>query len=324
MSGKISVIIPVYNVKEYLNQCVESVCAQSYESLEIILVNDGSTDGSDKMCDELAGTDERITVVHQENGGLSAARNTGLLKATGEYITFLDSDDYIHPKTYESMMEQLQKYDADVAASGFQVVYDSEENTLTGTDEALCVTGREAVLKLYRSKEEYLVTVVAWNKLYRKSALPKDFSFPKGRIHEDEYTSYRLLYPLSKVVYLNQNYYYYRQRKDSIMHTDFSLKRLDALPAMKEAVDYFEKQNDIFLMKEAVKRYLNNLMTMYDTVKRELSEEQTALQSLKEQYIQSYEKYKDTIKQIPLRRRLLYHWFLHNRPLYCLIVKMRA
>lgn len=324
MIKKISVIIPVYNVKDYLEKCVESVCNQSYPQLEIILVDDGSTDGSGELCDVLAQKDNRIRVIHQENRGLSGARNAGYQEATGDYITFLDSDDYIHAQTYECMLEQMKKYDASAVIAGFQTVYDSFAKDLPGSGEAVCISGRKAVEKLYISKEEYLLTVVAWNKLYKREALPQNFSFPEGRIHEDEYTSYRILYPLDKVVYLDKSFYYYRQRKDSIMHTNFSLKRLDALPAMKEAVEYFQEKEDSVLANKAIKRYLDNLMTMYDKVKENLPEEKNLLTSLKDDFIFSYQKYKDEVQGLPTRRRILYHCFLHNRPCYLLIKKMRG
>ena len=323
MKEKISVIIPVYNVGAYVEKCIESVCRQTYEELEIILVDDGSTDSSGKICDEWAENDNRIVVLHQENRGLSGARNAGLEKATGEYVTFLDSDDYIAPTTYEEMLRAGKQFQADVTISGFQKVYHSDEETVTGDGSVVCVTGREAAAKLYASKDEYLLTVVAWNKLYRKEALPEDFSFPEGRIHEDEYTSYRLIYPLSKVVYLDRRLIYYRQRKDSIVHSKFSLKRLDALPVLKEAIRYFEGKSDYELANKALKRYLNFIMTSYDNVKKYLKEQNTLL-SLRKEFQSTYKKYKKEIRSFPFRRRVLYHLFLYNRPLYLIIVKMRG
>ncbi|MBP3703356.1 MAG: glycosyltransferase family 2 protein, partial [Lachnospiraceae bacterium] len=162
MKEKISVIIPVYNVEAYVGKCIKSVCRQTYEELEIILIDDGSTDSSGKICDEWAENDNRIVVLHQENRGLSGARNAGLEKATGEYITFLDSDDYIAPMTYEEMLRAGKQFQADVTIVSFQKVYHSDEETVTGDGSVVCVTGREAAAKLYASKEEYLFTVVAW------------------------------------------------------------------------------------------------------------------------------------------------------------------
>ena len=123
---KLSIIIPVFNVEEYLPKCIESVVNQTYDNLEILLINDGSTDNSGVICDNFAHKDERVKVVHKENGGLSAARNLGLSLATGHYIAFLDSDDYIDSEMYETLVDALENADADIAACGFKEIYQNK------------------------------------------------------------------------------------------------------------------------------------------------------------------------------------------------------
>ena len=324
MNDLISVIIPVYNVCDYLEKCIESVCGQRYNNLEIILVDDGSTDGSGELCDKFACKDERIVVIHQENGGLSHARYTGLKSAKGKYITFLDSDDYIHENTYMVMQKMIENKNADVAIAGFKRVYDSNGCPEDGSGATVCVSGKEAARNIYKQGEEGLISLVAWNKLYRKNAISQEFCFPVGRIHEDEYTTYRLLYSLKKVVYIDNNFYYYRQRGDSIMHTSFSLARLDALLGLYEAVLFWIELNEMELAVLALERYLDRLMYTRDEWVIFHPEKNDVLQSLENEFADHYRKHIDLVKAIPCKRRFLYWTNLNCRILYHAIIKIRS
>lgn len=209
---KISIIIPVYNVEKYLNYCVESVVKQTYENLEIILVDDGSPDNCPGLCDEWASRDARIRTVHRENGGLSCARNTGLSVSTGDFITFLDSDDWIAPDTIEKCIELIDKYQADVVQ--FQIHETATESfgVRQPTEEVTICNGREEILQFYMMSSttgnggDYSVCQC----LFPANAA-KEERFRIGKINEDIDFKYRALSKCSKMVVTNQYKYFYRQ-----------------------------------------------------------------------------------------------------------------
>ena len=182
--NKISIVIPIYNVEKYLPQCLDSVINQTHQNLEIILVNDGSTDSCGEIGEEYAAKDPRIKVIHKENGGLSDARNAGIKVATGEYIAFIDSDDFVAVDFCEKLLETLLENTADVAECDFLAFENDRdlEKFSTDTKEKIEVFETEAALELLM-KEYFKQTV--WNKLYRREVLG-DFEFPVGKINEDE------------------------------------------------------------------------------------------------------------------------------------------
>ena len=211
----ISVIVPVYNVERYLRRCVDSILHQTYQNLEVLLVDDGSTDASGAICDEYAAQEERVTAVHQKNGGLSAARNAGLERAQGTYLCFVDSDDFLDSRMLETLCRDLQEQNADVAVVGFRMFEREEE--LAPAELAVpvqCMTGREAIRSTLVSDE---LGDFAWNKLYKRE-LFRDVRYPLGRMMEDQGTTYRIFQQCSKVAYRPVPLYYYYQRPDSILH----------------------------------------------------------------------------------------------------------
>lgn len=235
MTPLISVIVPIYNVEQYLDRCVESIVNQTYQNLEIILVNDGSTDSSGKKCDEWEKKDNRIVVIHKENGGLSDARNIGLKMAKGEFIGFIDSDDLINKRMYQELLNLIIQKDADIAECKWVTFEEDFElaNIEINSKELILYSTEEALLELIHQRN-IKQTVV--NKLYRKRIIT--VSFPVGKINEDEYWTYRIIGNAAKVIFLNSVLYYYFQRSDSIMHTSYSLKRLDGVYALKERLIY--------------------------------------------------------------------------------------
>ena len=242
MKPLISVIIPIYNVEEYLVRCVNSVLNQTYQNLEIILVDDGSPDNSPRMCDEFAKKDSRIKVIHKKNGGLSSARNAGLDIATGEYVAFLDSDDYIHPQMYEKLLTSLQANTADMVICG--VHYVNEDGTDFDKVEPCPIknevlTQDEVFAKLSKPAGFYYVTT--WNKLYKKSIF-NNIRFPEGKIHEDEFTIHYIVAECEKIACVKEELYHYVQRSESIMHTTFSIKRLDGAWACYDRYLFFKKR----------------------------------------------------------------------------------
>lgn len=256
---KVSIVIPVYNVERYLERCIDSVIQQSYANLQIILVNDGSTDRCPQICNQYAEKDKRIEVIHKKNGGLSEARNYGLEVATGKYITFIDSDDFVHYKYVEYLFSILQQNAADISVCSFQrfsKIEDIEEKCQK--DKKISFTGVQALENLCYQKE---IKNSACAKLY-KMELFKEVYYPVGRLYEDLATTYKLLYRANKVVWSNKEYYYYFYRPGSIMNAKFSEKNLDRIENSKELLDFVEKK--IPLINEAAKTrfFVSNIQVL--------------------------------------------------------------
>lgn len=210
MSDLVSVIIPVFNVKEYLEKCIRSVLDQSYEDLEIIIVDDGSTDGSSILCDRFPELDHRVKVIHKVNGGLSDARNAGINVASGKYFMFVDSDDTIKAETIEVMYNALRRNDCDIAVCNMLRINDKGE-----TSEFYCPTGKEQVL-CGEKRFETLKQPSACNKLF-KAELFSDVRFPVGKFYEDTFVYHVLAYKAASIVLTGFDGYYYLIRDNSIL-----------------------------------------------------------------------------------------------------------
>lgn len=221
MSKLISVIIPVYNVENYLKKCMDSVLQQTYENLEIILVDDGSTDKSGSICDEYKAKDSKVVVLHQKNGGLSKARNTGREYAHGEYIGFVDSDDAIHPQMYELLFNAIERAQADVAICREVAFFDEAELLETESYNAKESIFENTDRKGYCRKflEPFTGSVTwAWNKLYKKECLD-GVQFVEGKRMEDIRFCSDVAINVSKAVWIPERLYFYRQRQGSIMNS---------------------------------------------------------------------------------------------------------
>lgn len=214
-SNLVSVIVPVYKVEQYLNRCVSSIIKQSHTNLEIILVDDGSPDRCPQLCDEWALQDSRIKVVHKENGGLSDARNVGLKKASGNYICFVDSDDYVSTKFVETLYELIHLYNTDMSAVSLKEVFSMEQENIVSACAGNIVFEGEAALKELFSNDTF--SNYAWNKMYKRE-LFDNVEFPVGRKMEDLGTTYKLLMRAKKIAFSKEQLYYYFQREDSILH----------------------------------------------------------------------------------------------------------
>lgn len=265
MSEKISIIVPVYNVEAYLSQCLESIIIQTYTNLEIILVNDGSEDRCPQICDEYAAKDSRIKVIHKENEGLGEARNTGLEAATANYIGHIDSDDVIHPKMYELLMELMLKTDADITYCSAKMIYNDDINIDKFTDpQDIKIFNNIEALEEMMNPLTALATA-PWGKLYKKS-LFSNIRYPKGDVVEDVFTTWKLLYKISTAACLNVPLYYYRIRQGSVMQT-FTLKRLSIVEALKERTDYFHAEGHEHLFRISREEYISSIIFSYCMVK---------------------------------------------------------
>lgn len=233
----ISLIIPVYKVEKYLEKCIQSVINQTYENLQIILVDDGSPDNCGKICDEYAKKDHRIEVIHKSNGGLSDARNKGLEIAKGEYIGFVDSDDYIEADMYEVLYNLLKQYNADVSICNFYTVSQGKIS-IKNADNGINEYNRIEILKeilLDKNIQSY-----AWNKLYKKE-LFDEIKYPIGKKYEDIGTTFYLLEKCNKVVVTGKSEYYYINRQDSIVNNVTESTITDYIELIMQRYDYIEE-----------------------------------------------------------------------------------
>lgn len=239
---KISVIVPVYNVEKYLAKCLDSILMQSYRDIEVILVDDGSPDKCPQICDAYADSDSRVKVIHKKNGGLSDARNAGLKVAVGEYVAFVDSDDWVHEAYIKELVLAAKSIDADVAVCDYQSVNEFEViEVKLNRAKPREFDSISAVKDIFSA--DTVLWVMTWNKLYRRSLFTEHkIEFPTGKIHEDNFTTYKLLYFANKIAYIGKPLYYYLKREGSIMSDKFNKRRLDVL----EALDKTEKFIDLY------------------------------------------------------------------------------
>ena len=231
----ITVVVPVFNVEKYLDECIQSILCQTYQNLEIFLVDDGSPDRCGEMCDAYAKRDSRISVIHQKNKGLSGARNSAIDVCTGEYITFVDSDDWISPDMIDQLYKSLVLEGAQMSCTSPESFY--EDGTMTGrngSDEVLVYT-KEKALDCFLFND-YLTPCV-WGKLYVKD-LWKGVRCPEGKLFEDQFTTYKLIDQCERIVYCTKPMYHYRKRVGSIGHSSFNKKTYDLYDAIHEEYDF--------------------------------------------------------------------------------------
>ena len=235
----ITVVVPIYKVEAYLDECVQSILKQTYSNLEIILVDDGSPDRCGKMCDAYAEKDARVKVIHQKNKGLSGARNSAIDRATGKYIMFVDSDDYLKEDMIETLYQEVLKYNAEIAIVAFESFFEDGSRMSNLHDGKIFVYSKEEALDCFLFND-YLTPCVC-GKLYNIS-LWKDVRCPEGKLFEDQFTTYKLIDQCKKVVYDTTPRYYYRKRVGSIGHSSFSKRTYDLYNAIHEEYDYIHSK----------------------------------------------------------------------------------
>ncbi len=265
---KISVIVPVYNVEGFLVKCVESITNQTYRDLEIILVDDGSTDNSPALCDTIAKTDERIKVIHKQNGGLSSARNAGLDVMTGDFVAFVDSDDFIHPQMYEKLVELIVNNDADVASCQYRFVKEDENvyfEQLGNTEKISVIYGNETLEKfneVYRR-----VSIISACMRLCKKELFEDLRFVNGYFEEDSMLLLYLLEKTNKWVRTSDVLYYWTERLGSITRRGFTPKRFHFIMVSYVRTEFF-KERHLEKMREFFSReFMNRTLNCYCNAK---------------------------------------------------------
>lgn len=237
----ISVIVPVYKVEAYLDRCIESILAQTYEDFELILVDDGSPDNCPAMCDSWAEKDSRIKVIHKKNGGLSDARNAGFEASNGVWISFIDSDDYVHPVMLQALYDAVQEHGVKISACNF-----------TKTEGEPLVECQDLTANLWRAEDFYLQrnvnATVAWGKIYHRSIV---LPYPKGKVHEDEFVTYRILFDCEQIAVLDAALYGYYSNPEGITKSKAynQSRQINKLEAMEEQFFFFEQLGKIDMSK---------------------------------------------------------------------------
>lgn len=283
MKPLISVIVPVYNVEKYLEKCLDSILAQTLSDIEIIVIDDGSTDRSAEICDTYAQRDGRIKVLHKKNGGLSSARNAGLDIATGKYIALVDSDDWIADNMFEVLYDSIKEYKADIAQC--ECIKMKNDDTIVNPNLRIkkpTIHSAKEILERLHDKGCITYTVV-WNKLY-KAELFQGLRFPHGKYHEDEFFSYRMIHRAKRIVCCSNKLYFYRQRANSITGRKFNLTRLDAIEAFMQRKDFYKSIKLYDLYQKELIYLLKYIYRMYIQVKGRITDNKMILVELKRRY----------------------------------------
>lgn len=237
--NKISIVVPIYKVEQYLRRCLDSLVSQTYKNIEVILVDDESPDGSGQICEEYASKYSYFRVIHQKNMGLSGARNSGTKIATGDYVTYVDSDDFVTPKYVEYLVNLIELYDAEVSIAAFFYQYEDKPlKECKREDFSECLTPVQTLRRMNYNKG---LSVTAWAKMYKRELVLR-YPYPVGRIYEDVATTYKIIGDCKRVAYGNQQIYYWIQRMDSIMHASFSEKQYDGLLSASEQLQYVKEK----------------------------------------------------------------------------------
>lgn len=319
----ISIVVPVYNVEKYLDRCIESILAQSFKDFELILVNDGSSDSSAFICDKYKGMDKRVKVIHKENGGLSDARNKGIEIATGKYIGFVDSDDYIDKDMYLQLYELIEMHSADIAICDAVLVSDFEQPKFKNARNVRVLTKEQALKDMICTKT---ISVNAWNKLY-KINLFDTIKYPKGMLYEDLDTTYKLIDLSNTIVISDAQKYAYVQRIGSIMNSTGYFMRVDKVKIISDMLAYFDARKfgcEYERYIAGIFMYLmNDIYKM--AVAKKLSKNTEYLEALKELYQSRHNQLKSNaymrkkekcVMRLAVKHTKILEWF------YCDIRKL--
>ena len=316
MNNLVSVVVPVYNVRPYLERCISSLIKQTYTNIQIIIVDDGSDDGSSELCDEIKARDNRIEIIHQKNGGLSAARNTGLKYIKGEYIFFLDSDDYISTDAIEKMLSCLLKNNLDIVCCNRVLFWDNNKQKVQydQIDSLLVMDPKNAIIEMNRYK---YIDMSAHSKLFKKE-LFNSIKFPVGKLSEDMFIMYKIFEIADKVGYISEPLLYYYQRKGSISKS--KKINFDFVEACKEQMVYVShKYPDLKLYMEGV--YIISNLTVYNAVigyGGKISK--SNFKKIRENIEMYYSK--DCVKELSSIRKFEIKLFRFNRLIYNIFIML--
>ena len=302
---KLSIIVPIYNVEKYLPRCIESILNQTFREFELILINDGSTDNCKEICEKYKKIDSRIIVVNKKNGGLSSARNFGIDISRGEYIGFVDPDDFIDSNMYEILFNIINLYQSDIVICDYYKV--SEYNIKKYEEIQLNnkgiivenINNIDAIERILTVGEKF---IFAWNKIYKRR-LFENLRYNEGMIYEDEFLAHRILYRCNKVSIINSSLYYYVQRKGSIVNSTFSSKKFDKVYAIKDRVDFLKDKGIVNLIDKAEKSFIDYFVWNYFVGYQRLENIEYELKRLKKEFNSVFYRILDN-KLISIKEKL--------------------
>lgn len=307
----ISIIVPVYGVEKYLRRCLDSLICQTYTNIEIIVVDDESPDSSGEICDEYAERDNRIHVIHQKNMGISGARNSGLDIARGEFIAFVDSDDFVSPHMYEYLLKALKQTNAEISICNFQKFKEGTEPQVSDTKfentELNVITSKKEKIQ-YQFLQKNVDSNLVWNKLYKREIWEK-FRFPMIRAYEDEAIIYQIIYELNKIVYLDINLYYYLLRQNgSITSSGFSEQRFLRLNVLQERMKFYIQKEEWEYFLESFFVYKTDLLKVTELIQQSKKYNMKLLSDYKKLYNEYCFKYLKCCKT-SIKNKMTYLWY---------------
>lgn len=320
--SKISVIIPVYNIERYIERCIKSVIEQTYHNLEIILVDDGSTDASGEICDRYEKYDHRIRVIHKENGGLSDARNAGLEIATGDYIGYVDGDDWIDLNMYEEMLQAMEDCDAELAICRYKSIYSGE--IVDTSSHTIVPMSVDEVLDVHINEHpQYVIHNSVWSRLFKRQIV-RDLWFPVGHNSEDIVYSTKALLRCTQVVYLDTAYYnYVCDRQDSIMNVRRGQRMIrDEIPFFRAQIELIGEAGYKELARKAAYMFYRRILYYY-TELRKNKENKVYAKELVKQVRKNRKQIKKLYKQsfVKCGDRVRMRLFCFSPALYAKVVK---
>ena len=273
---EISIIVPVYKTLPYIHRCVDSILAQSFEDFEIILVDDGCPDNCGAICDEYAKIDHRVHVIHQENQGLSAARNAGIdwafANSNSKWLSFVDSDDYIHPGMLAVLLDAANRYGLAVSVCAYE---ETTGDPLKDDNGQISVWNAGEFFLLHNVN-----ATVAWGKLYKKSCFT-EIRYPVGKVHEDEYVTYKIIFATGRIAVSTAKLYGYFHNTEGITKASWNPRRMDALDALEEQIKFYKSNGYIDLAKYRLNGYVGNIQNQMKWIRKE------PLKSTRRSYMQN-------------------------------------
>lgn len=317
----ISLIVPVYNVEKYMDKCIESIVNQTYKNLEIILVDDGATDGSGEKCDAWGKKDDRIKVIHKENGGLGNARNVGMKYAQGEWIGFVDSDDFISPSMYETLYNICNEFCADLAVTSFSFYYNGKTSPIhSPTGDIVLYEGNEWIDEYYGKEKSGNIVPAAWSKLYKRELII-DKKFSEGRYYEDIVVTAMVLNEAKKIVYINEPLYFYRKdRTDSITESMIDVKRIDdSLDLRLEEISYLRSVDYLNTADELLQQLYFDLVNQIGIYSIKKLCGRDALEHMKYREKEIYQ----VVRKRKMNKKIVYVFAHYMKRSYALIKKLQ-
>lgn len=281
MSEKIGIIVPVYNVALYIEKCIQGIVKQTYTNWEMLLIDDGSTDGSKQILEKYALRDKRIQVIYKENGGSASARNLGISLINAEYMVFIDADDYVHPQYLELLYQTMQQYKTDIVQCGYLA---TDSRNIKMENETLEFVGEYSnlqYLELFCKKSSYLRTAVLWNKMYR-TRLFDGLEFPEKKGIDDEYLICQIIYRAKSVTEINNTLYYYFLSENSQMRSKPSIKSIDKVDAIETQMKFMEAIQQDKLRRMLLYRYYSSVAESYKLLKEKFPEEKGLISEMQE------------------------------------------